>query len=153
MIRVIAVGKVDIRFEALEQEYLTRLKSWYPVELVRTKAEPFADVHDASRALAREAQGIEKALKPSERVIRLSEHGKQYDSLGFAHAVGAIVDAGEHTAFIIGGALGFDADFACAHPEAWSLSALTFIHGAVPFILLEQLYRATTILKGKQYHY
>ena len=55
--------------------------------------------------------------------------------------------------FIIGGALGFDEAFKASFNLKLSLSGLTMPHELARLVLTEQLYRATTILNSKSYHY
>lgn len=98
----------------------------------------------------KEGQQILTLLKPQERAIALTEEGKTYSSREFAAFLG---QAPSHTlAFAIGSASGLSS--ACKD-SAWrrlSLSPLTFPHELARLLLVEQLYRAKTILSGSGYH-
>ncbi|MFQ5453025.1 MAG: 23S rRNA (pseudouridine(1915)-N(3))-methyltransferase RlmH [Candidatus Zixiibacteriota bacterium] len=85
--------------------------------------------------------------------IALSDKGQQHDSLSFAnwlekqqiHCKGSM-------AFIIGGAYGLADDILKKANHVISLSPLTFSHQLVRLVLLEQLYRAFSIIHGTDYH-
>jgi 23S rRNA (pseudouridine1915-N3)-methyltransferase len=87
-------------------------------------------------------------------VVTLGEGGKEYDSLEFARWLEhSMVEGRQEIDFVIGG----DQGIAPALMEvAWtriSLSRMTFTHQMVRLILLEQLYRAFSIIKGEPYHH
>jgi 23S rRNA (pseudouridine1915-N3)-methyltransferase len=61
-------------------------------------------------------------------------------------------DAVRAAAFVVGGADGLHPDVKARAREAWSLSRLTLPHRLALVVLLEQLYRAHTVLRGEPYH-
>ena len=80
------------------------------------------------------------------RVVILDERGKDYSTEQFARLLAS------ETAFVIGGADGLsEATKAKAHVQL-RLSALTLPHALAQVVLLEQLYRAATVLTGHPYH-
>ncbi len=99
-----------------------------------------------------EAKLIQKHLSGG-TVIALADTGRQYDSLKFAKRLETLLtqSTGE-LKFIIGGAYGLDKSILEQANEIISLSNLTFSHQIVRLVLLEQLYRALSILKGTDYH-
>lgn len=98
----------------------------------------------------REATAIQAALRPDERLVALSEEGESLTSEAFARQLAS--QEGARLAFAIGGAEGLST--ALKRQAQWrlSLSPLTFPHELARLLLLEQLYRARTILDGGPYH-
>jgi 23S rRNA (pseudouridine1915-N3)-methyltransferase len=99
---------------------------------------------------AKEAEAIRAARKPAERLVLLSEEGRQLSSVGLAELLGGW--ASERLALVIGGADGHDPTLKQQADVLLSLSALTFPHELARLMLVEQLYRASTILQGGPYH-
>jgi 23S rRNA (pseudouridine1915-N3)-methyltransferase len=100
--------------------------------------------------MEREAAAVLLAIKPDEQIVVLSEEGECLTSVKFAKKLSQL--GSERLAFVIGGAGGIDASL--KEKAAWclSLSPMTFPHELARLILLEQLYRAQSILQGGPYH-
>ena len=98
----------------------------------------------------REAAAIQAALRPDERLVALSEEGESLNSMALAHRLAS--QEGARLAFAIGGAEGLSAVIKRQAQWCLSLSPLTFPHELARLLLLEQLYRARTILEGGPYH-
>lgn len=93
-------------------------------------------------------------LKEQDMMIILSEDGKTMDSMTFAKSLTAWSEHGQRElTFVIAGPFGFDRALLKHADRVLSLSPMTFPHEMAYVILLEQLYRAGTILMGKTYHY
>ena len=102
--------------------------------------------------MAKEGEQLLQAVADSQRLIALTPTGKLRSSPSLATWLQKrVVDYGR-IAFLIGGPLGFSDDVLAACHEEISLSPLTFTHELARILLLEQLYRACTILAGEQYH-
>lgn len=94
-----------------------------------------------------------KKTKDSHTVIALDETGLSLDTLKFTDQFRAWQNTSTHMDFLIGGADGFDKTMMREKAdEIISLSPLTLAHGLVRIVLLEQLYRAITLMKGHPYH-
>jgi 23S rRNA (pseudouridine1915-N3)-methyltransferase len=78
----------------------------------------------------------------------LDESGKVYDSIGFSN----IFEKENEINFFIGGAYGFEDNFLKQCNEVVSLSKLTFSHKIAKIVLLEQIYRALSIVNKHPYH-
>lgn len=103
---------------------------------------------------AKEGEIIMKALKGTDDVILLDEHGKEYSSLEWASAIEKKISAGNRDiVFVIGGPYGFSRQVYERCNGMVSLSRMTFSHQMVRVIFTEQLYRAFTIIKGQPYHH
>lgn len=91
---------------------------------------------------------------PSDRTtILLDERGRQMTSIAFAKWIGQFEDRGEPICFVIGGPFGMDQKTKAEAKHTIALSEMTLPHDQAKVMLLEQLYRAFTILRGKTYHY
>ena len=99
-----------------------------------------------------EAAAILARLQPG-LVVALDERGRSLDSDAFAARLGAARDAGAAGAsFVIGGADGLSEEIRARAELTLSFGALTIPHQIVRALVLEQLYRAMTILAGHPYH-
>jgi 23S rRNA (pseudouridine1915-N3)-methyltransferase len=149
---VVAVGArmprwVDEGFE----EYARRMPRTLPLELVEVRPEPRAGGRTGAQLLAAEAGRIERALPARCRRVALDERGREFTTAAFARWLDAQKREGGDLAFMVGGADGL-AETLKTGATLLRLSALTLPHGLARVVLAEQLYRATTILRGEPYH-
>ena len=143
----------DAHIEALCQEYLKRLTHYLPVkvqvipELRNTKS--------MSPDQQKQAEGelILRAVPQSAELILLDEHGKEYRSVEFAGQIQKKMSSGRDIFFVIGGPYGFSTAVYERANSKISLSQMTFSHQMVRLFLIEQIYRAMTILRGEPYHH
>jgi 23S rRNA (pseudouridine1915-N3)-methyltransferase len=103
-------------------------------------------------AREKEAQRILHRLKPGDFVVVLDERGKAWSSADLARELTRWQNHHPSVALVIGGPEGLTDEVRQRANQVWSLSALTFPHGLVRVIVVEQLYRAWTILQGHPYH-
>ncbi len=104
-------------------------------------------------AKAGEADKLRKALVPGGKVIALDERGAPLPSKGFAERIAAWRDQGSPaTTLLIGGAAGLDPDLREDADLTVSFGAATWPHMLARVMVLEQIYRAATILAGHPYH-
>ena len=137
-IRILAIGKLKRAWAAERVAcYRKRLPGLEMVELKDSTP-------------AKEAEAIRAARKTAERLVLLSEEGRQLSSVGLAELLGGW--ASERLALVIGGADGHDPTLKQQADVLLSLSELTFPHELARLMLVEQLYRASTILQGGPYH-
>ena len=106
------------------------------------------EIRDSS--IRKEAETIKSALKNGELLIPLCEEGETFTSLTFSKRLQTIES--QRIAFIVGGANGICPSIKDSAHIRLSLSALTFPHELARLLLIEQLYRATTITRGGPYH-
>jgi 23S rRNA (pseudouridine1915-N3)-methyltransferase len=135
---VLAVGKLrDPWIKEGCEEYARRVRARLPLEIVEVKA----------------AGELARRLPPRARIWALDERGKQLSSTELADALRRHMDAGEAgLAFLVGGADGLPAELVASAHVRWSLGRLTLPHRLARLILLEQLYRALSIVRGEPYH-
>lgn len=151
-ITIVAVGKLrSDHWRAAQQDYLKRLRRYTHVALVEVKDAVGHGLPD-DVAIQREGAALLAAVKDAHRTIALHADGKLVDSLQFAAFLRKRIEVYGSVAFLIGGPVGLAPEVLAACDEQLSLSALTFPHELARVMLLEQLYRAATILSGEKYH-
>ncbi|HEY0404628.1 MAG TPA: 23S rRNA (pseudouridine(1915)-N(3))-methyltransferase RlmH [Pyrinomonadaceae bacterium] len=150
-LRLIWVGKTkNEHVRALVEEYLKRLKRFARCEV--TELEP-GRARDAREGIAEESRRILSALRTDALTILLDVEGREWSSTVLAAEVEKWQLAGtKEVAFIIGGHLGVSREVTDGAQLRWSLSSLTLTHEMARLVLVEQLYRAYTIIHGLPYH-
>lgn len=136
------------------EKYLRYLKPYAPAELKVLREEKVEDLRDAPRIRKLEAAKITKALSPGAYVVALDERGREFTSHEFAAFMDKALEKGtREISFVLGGAMGLDESVTGRADTVLALSRWTLTHEMARLVLLEQLYRAFTIIKGKTYHY
>ena len=150
-LRVLWVGKTrDAWVKEPLADYAGRIRRYAPLELGEVRDEKGAEAEVMRR---RECERLEKLIPPGATLVLLDERGEQMDSPGLAAFVGRQRDSGTgELVFAIGGAYGFSEEFR-RRGRLLALSRMTFTHQMVRVFLLEQLYRAFTILNNEPYHH
>jgi 23S rRNA (pseudouridine1915-N3)-methyltransferase len=133
-------------------EYEKRLPRHWRFEVVPIRPEPRRSGVAADRAMAGEAERLLAAVLPKERPIVLDEGGESWSSQDLAAWIERWQQQGRDVAWIAGGADGLDERIRAAAERSVSLSKLTLPHGLVRVVLVEQLYRAASLLAGHPYH-
>lgn len=101
---------------------------------------------------AKEASKILAAIPKGAVVIALDEHGSDLRTQAIADHLKHWRENGQDIAFLIGGANGLDPSLKTHGALTWKLSSLTLPHAFARLLIIEQLYRAWTILQGHPYH-
>jgi 23S rRNA (pseudouridine1915-N3)-methyltransferase len=108
---------------------------------------------DTATRIAEEGAAIAGAIPDKSVLVTLDEHGQNIDSAGFAGHLGSWRDQAIASAiFVIGGADGLSPELQRKAKLRVAFGAATWPHQIVRVLLLEQLYRAATILAGHPYH-
>ena len=103
--------------------------------------------------MSEEASTVLAGLSPDDVLVALDERGQTVSSEAFAQSVGAKRDGGTRSiVFAIGGPDGHGDEVRERATELIALGRMTWPHQIARVLLLEQLYRATTILSGHPYH-
>ena len=147
--RIIWPGKTrDARLRSLIDDYLGRLSHF-----VRCEVTELRESGRAGRAgIDKETRGISDALRPGAVTVLLDPEGAEWTSQQLADQVKSWESRGiKEVAFVVGGPNGLSPDFAARADKRWSLSRLTLTHEMARVLLLEQLYRAYTIVHGLPY--
>ena len=150
---VIAVGhRMPDWVKTAWQDYAKRLPNDCSVELKEIKAEPRNTGKTPEQMMAAEAKRIQAAIPPHNLVIVLDEHGKDISTQDLATMLGHWIENQQDVSLIIGGPDGIDADFKRSITQKIRLSSLTLPHPMVRVLLVEQIYRAWSILTNHPYH-
>jgi 23S rRNA (pseudouridine1915-N3)-methyltransferase len=152
-LRLIAVGKLrgSIWLPAAA-EYGRRLQNYANFDLVEIRDVVGKGLPDA-QACAEEGKAIAQALETGNYLVVLDREGKSLSSEQLAQILRRQLDAGiRKMDFVIGGPMGLNAQIIAKANLRLSLSAMTLPHELARVVLLEQLYRAFTILRGEPYH-
>ncbi len=152
-IRIISAGKTRQKHLAQgEEDYIRRTSSFMKIDRLELGMEAASSLSE-SEAKKREGAAILDKLKPDEFVIVLDEQGVEMSSRKLAAFFEDKTQRGISAfCFIIGGACGLDESVKKRAGLILSLSRLTFPYQLTRLILIEQLYRAFTIMKGIRYH-
>lgn len=153
-IRIIVADRTRSPFLAEgEAFYLKRLQSYAQVEWIEVKPVRMTKGRPEEEILHLEGQALIRKRGPKDYLVALDRTGRQYGSEEFAGRLEKVaMNAGGGITFMIGGPLGLSGDVLAESDEILSLSRFTFTHEMSRVLLLEQIYRAFTILKGEKYH-
>ena len=152
---LLTVGKTDVKWvkEGLDL-YVSRLKHYVPFSVVEIPELKKVSSLTHQQIKEKEGELILKQVGPSDILVLMDEHGREYRSLEFAEFIEKQMASGaKNVIFTIGGAYGFSEEVYQRANLKISLSKMTFSHQMVRAIFAEQLYRACTILKGEPYHH
>ena len=136
------------------KNYTERLKNYISFQtetIVMPKSvrqKPFEEQKKA------EAAEIIKLLEPSDFLVCLDEHGKQFTSIEFSEFLNKRMVSGcKRIVFLIGGPFGIDKSILEKSSYTLSMSNMTFSHQMIRLFFCEQLYRGFSILKNEKYHH
>lgn len=130
------------------QEYAKRLSHVAKLELIELPESK----HGGTKGRDDEAAAIVAKLKPSDVLVALEEKGKSFGSVQLASWLGQHHEQNRTVAFVIGGDDGLGDAVRTRAQLTLSLSAMTFPHRLARLMLMEQLYRAFTIMRNEPYH-
>jgi 23S rRNA (pseudouridine1915-N3)-methyltransferase len=153
-VKLIVVGKTkeDWIKEGIKH-YQTLLKKYVDLEIIEIKEEKITKAKNEKIILDSEGERIAKHLEKNALCIVLDVKGKEFSSEKFANFLKESLNCGHnHFIFILGGALGVSEKILEVCPVKLSLSQMTFTHEISRIIILEQIYRAFSILAGTKYH-
>lgn len=147
---LLAVGRLRPGLREVCDEYerrLARQLSFREVEIREASRAPTPAVQRRE-----EARRLDQRLPKGALVVCLARTGQPWSSEELARRVAGWTEGGRRVAIVIGGSHGLDDDFLAAATAAWSLGQITLPHELARVVVVEQLYRAGTILRGEPYH-
>lgn len=148
-IKIIAIGKKHEPWivDGLSL-YQKRLRKPFDIEWQLLSHCPVEE-----KAVEDESARIVAACKQDDFVILLEEQGNKLTSPRLSRRLQDVFSHSQSVVFIIGGAYGVDHTVVNRANFSWSLSDLVFPHQLVRLLLIEQIYRAQTIVNGEAYHH
>ena len=152
--RFLWIGKTrDPSLSKVEEKYLKRIEQFLPAERKTIPKLKKSDPHQQSAQLEREAQQIEKNLPARTYLVVLDHLGTEFTSPRLASFLAELMNRGvSKVTFVVGSDLGIPERIRDLADLKWALTKLTLPHELARIVLLEQIYRAVTIIKGLPYH-
>ena len=147
--RIIWPGKTkDARLRALIEDYTGRLSHFVRCEVTELKELGRVD----KTGIDKETRRISDGLRPGAVTVLLDPEGAEWTSQQLADQVRSWETNGiKEVAFVVGGPHGVAPELVTRADKRWSLSRMTLTHEMARVLLLEQLYRAYTIVHGLPY--
>ncbi len=151
MIRIICVGKIKESYISKGiEEYLKRLNGYQKIEIVELKEGNNIDI---TKTIKTEGEDILSKINSDDFVITLEIEGKMISSVELAEKIQNLLTYGKTKIdFVIGGSWGLSDEVKKRSNYALSFSKFTFPHQLMRLVLVEQIYRAFTIINNKEYH-
>ncbi len=154
-IKLLAIGKTDDKnLQLLVQKYQSRLKHYVKFEL-----EIIPDLKNAknlSEAEQKDREGelILSRITATDQLILLDDKGESFSSVGFSKFMQKKMHTGiKQLVLVIGGPYGFSENVYQKAQGRLSFSQMTFSHQMIRLFVVEQIYRAFTILRNEPYHH
>jgi len=153
-IKIVVVGKTkQAPLKFLERSYLERLNRYVKVQRVAVREQKVLKNQETSRALQNEGKRILREVDREDFCIVLDSQGKEMTSPELADFLKQHLLSGtREVTFVTGGPLGLAVAVKERADFLLSFSRLTFTHEMIRVLLMEQLYRAWTLLRGEKYH-
>ena len=153
-VTLLAVGKLkEKHYIAACEEYLKRLRAYASVTVTELPERPADTEVEIAKGLAAEAELIERAIPKGSFFIVLTPEGTMLSSEGLAEKLQTLNVGGEsRLCFLIGGSNGIDERIKRRADLRLSMSKMTFPHHLARVMVLEQVYRAFSILNHSRYH-
>jgi 23S rRNA (pseudouridine1915-N3)-methyltransferase len=151
-IKIITINKTKEPYIlSWESEYLKRIKGYSNIELIELS--PKIKATEPDEIKKQEATALLDRIAPSDFFVAMDERGKNLSSVDLASYVSDKMTQGRSSfIFAVGGAFGFHESVRKRADLTLSLSNMTFPHQMARLILIEQIYRMFSIIKGEPYH-
>jgi 23S rRNA (pseudouridine1915-N3)-methyltransferase len=148
-IALLAVGRLRPYYRAACDDYLRRVSRY-----ARVSEREVRETSTGSAAVGQRADDAALLAKAPERatLVALARGGSPWSSRDLARRVERWRESGKPVALVIGGSWGLGPTVLDLADVAWSLGPLTLPHELARVVVLEQLYRAFTMLEGHPYH-
>jgi 23S rRNA (pseudouridine1915-N3)-methyltransferase len=153
-IHVVVVGKTaDIELSHGMERYLERVRRYVAADVHVVRAERIRRNVPDRCVREREGERILSLVGGRGRLLVWDARGRELDSTAFAHFLQRFRDGGLRDLWmVVGGPLGVSMELLAQADTILALSKMTFPHDLARLMVLEQLYRAFSILNGEAYH-
>ena len=143
----------DVELGAAAERYLSRIKHFFPVEVVEVASERGRQRQSDVAIMRAQSARLVAAIPERGYTVVLDERGQTLDSLKFARWIERLtIDSPHGVNFVVGGDVGFDDTVREKADKLLALSPMTLPHQFARVILLEQVYRACTLMRNIPYH-
>jgi 23S rRNA (pseudouridine1915-N3)-methyltransferase len=153
-LHLVFIGKTQFpEMEAGIHRYLERLHHYISVDVHIIKAEKILAKGSEGTVRERESARVLKLTGGRGHLVLLDQGGRDMDSVKFAFFLEGLIQQGLSDIWmVVGGPIGVSQELRGKANTMLSLSRMTLPHDLARMVLVEQLYRAFTILKGEPYH-
>ena len=143
----------DAELAAVVDRYLNRIKHFFPVEVTELPPERGRQAQSDVAIMRAQSARLLAAIPDRGYTVVLDERGQSLDSLKFAKWLERLtIDQPDGVNFVVGGDAGFDESVRKRADKLVSLSAMTLPHVLARVVLVEQIYRACTLMRNIPYH-
>jgi 23S rRNA (pseudouridine1915-N3)-methyltransferase len=152
--RIIQGGShADSALSETAEKYLGRIRHFFPIEVVEVPSERGRQGQSDGSIMRAQSARLLAAIPDRGTTIVLDERGQTIDSLKFAKWMERLTTDSPHGVnFVIGGDVGFDESVRKRADKLLALSPMTLPHQFARVLLLEQIYRACTLMRNIPYH-
>ncbi len=152
-ILLVSVGKVRGTLAPAVAEYEKRIRHYFVFETIEVREEPLRREAEVTRVLEEEGKRLLARVTPTFHLVALSREGTSWSSERLAEYLSTLAVQGHPgVAFLIGGAAGLSSHVLQQSTTQLSLSSFTLPHELARLVLVEQIYRAGTIIRSEPYH-
>ncbi len=152
-IQIIAVGqKMPGWVDQAYQEYAKRLPRQQSVTLSCIATANRKSTSSATQLQQQEADKIKDKIKPGSLTLALDEHGEQWTTAQWAEQYRRWLQLYPQVNFVIGGPDGLAPQIIAQADKTLALGKMTMPHGLARVVLIEQIYRAWSVVEGHPYH-
>lgn len=146
-------SNADAELASVIERYVNRVKHFFPVEVIEV-APPRGGQRSSDVAIMRaQSASLLAAIPDRGYTVVLDERGQLFDSLKFAKWIEKLtIDQPHGVNFVAGGDLGFDDTVRQRAGKLLALSPMTLPHQLARVLLMEQIYRACTLMRNIAYH-
>jgi 23S rRNA (pseudouridine1915-N3)-methyltransferase len=153
-LRLIWIGSnTDREFGEAIDRYLNRIRHFFPIEVVELPPDRSRQSADDVSIMRAQSARLLAAIPEKGTTAVLDERGQSLDSLKFAKWLERLtIDSPHGVNFVMGGDVGFDDSVRRRADKVLCLSAMTLPHQVARLVLVEQIYRACTLMRNIPYH-
>jgi len=150
---IFAGSHSDAEFTEAIDRYLNRIKHFFPVQVTEVTPERGRQKSNDVAIMRAQSARLLAAIPDRGYTVVLDERGQSLDSLKFAKWLERLtIDQPDGVNFVVGGDAGFDESVRKRADKLVSLSAMTLPHVLARVVLVEQIYRACTLMRNIPYH-
>lgn len=152
-LRFIWAGASDEELSEVTGRYLKRIRHFFPIEVISVPPERGRQKFNDLAIMRAQSARLVSAIPDRGYTVVLDERGQTFDSLKFAKWLERLtIDSPHGINLVLGGDVGLDDSVRARADKLLALSAMTLPHGLARVILVEQIYRACTLMRNIAYH-